>query len=49
MFGRTIWDELPECMFENFEIAWVKRGQLQNVHKGDFSPNIAQTKHMITG
>ena len=33
MFGRTIWDELPECIFEKFEIAWVKRGQLQNVQK----------------
>ena len=33
MFGRAIWDELPECIFENFEIAWVKRGQLQNVQK----------------
>ena len=21
MFGRTIWDKLPECIFENFEIA----------------------------
>ena len=38
MFGRVIWDKLPECIFENFEIARVKRvgncksvsGQLQN-------------------
>ena len=21
MFGREIWDKLPECTFENFEIA----------------------------
>ena len=21
MFGRAIWDKLPECMFENFEIS----------------------------
>ena len=24
MFGRAIWDKLPECIFENFEIARVK-------------------------
>ena len=30
MFGRTIWHKLPECIFENFEIARVKRGQIQN-------------------
>ena len=30
MFGRTIWHKLPECIFENFEIAQVKRGQIQN-------------------
>ena len=26
MFGRAIWDKLSECIFENFEIARVKRG-----------------------
>ena len=30
MFGRVIWDKLPACIFENFEIARVKRGQFQN-------------------
>ena len=30
MFGREIWEELPECIFENFEIARVKREQFQN-------------------
>ena len=25
MFGRAIWDKLPESIFENFEIARVKR------------------------
>ena len=25
MFGRWIWDKLSECIFENFEIARVKR------------------------
>ena len=29
-FGRAIWDKLPECIFENFEIARVKGGQFQN-------------------
>ena len=24
MFERTIWDKLPECIFENFEITRVK-------------------------
>ena len=24
MSGRAIWDKLPECIFENFEIARVK-------------------------
>ena len=33
MFGRAIWDKLPECIYENFEIAWVKRGQFQNFQK----------------
>ena len=25
MFGRTIWDKLPECIFENFETVQVKK------------------------
>ena len=33
MFGRAIWDKLPECIFENFEITRVKRGQFQNFLK----------------
>ena len=39
MFGRTTWDKLPECIFENFEIDRVKRGQFQNFqnHEGDLS------------
>ena len=32
-FGKAIWDKLPECIFENFEIARVKRGQFQNFQK----------------
>ena len=27
MFGRAIWNKLPECIFENFEAARVKRGE----------------------
>ena len=33
MFERAIWDKLPECIFENFKIARVKRGQFQNFQK----------------
>ena len=33
MFGRTILDLLPECIFGNVEIARVKRGQFQNFQK----------------
>ena len=28
MFGGDIW-KIPKCIFENFEIALVKRGQFQ--------------------
>ena len=30
MFGRATWDELPWCIFENFEIPRMKQGQFQN-------------------
>ena len=33
LFVRAIWDKLPECVFENFEIGRVKRGQFQNFKK----------------
>ena len=33
MLGRAIWDKLPECIFENFEIARVKREQFQIFQK----------------
>ena len=33
MFETAIWNKLPECIFENFEIARVKRGQFQNFQK----------------
>ena len=51
MFGREIWDNLPECILENFEITRVKGGQFQNFQKsqGSFSQKIAQTKHVVTG
>ena len=33
MLGRAIWDKLPESIFENFEIAQVKQGKVQNFQK----------------
>ena len=33
MFGRAIWDKLPDCIFENFEIARIKGGQFRNFQK----------------
>ena len=40
MFGRAIWDKLPEFIFENFEITRRKREQFQNFQKsrGCFFP-----------
>ena len=51
MFGRAIWDKLPDYIFEKFEIVRVKRGEFQNFQKsrGWFIPKIARTKHVITG
>ena len=50
-FGRVIWDKLPECIFENFEITQVKQGQFQNFQKsrGSFIPKIGLTKRAVTG
>ena len=50
MFGRAIWDKLPECIFENFEITRVqKRGQFQNFQKSRerFIPKIARTNIVL--
>ena len=33
MFGRAIWEKLTEYIFENFDIARVKRGQFQIFQK----------------
>ena len=33
MFGGAIWHKSPGCIFENVEIARVKRGQFQNIQK----------------
>ena len=33
IFGRAIWDKLPERIFGNFEFAWVQREQFQNFQK----------------
>ena len=51
MLGRVIWDNLPKCIFENFEINRVKRGQFQIFQKsrGGFIPKIARNKHVIKG
>ena len=50
VFGKAIQDTLPECIFENFEIARLKREQFQNYQgsRGWFIPKIARTKHMVT-
>ena len=40
MFLKAIWDKLPICIFESFEIARVKREkqfQIFEYHKGDLS------------
>ena len=37
MFGRAIWDKLPEYILENFDIALVKQ-----------APKIAGTNHVMT-
>ena len=51
MFARAIWDKLLECVFKNFEVARVKRGQFQSFQKWLwwFILNIARTKHLVTG
>ena len=33
MSGRAIWDKLSGFIFENLEVARVKRGQFQNFQK----------------
>ena len=51
MFGREVWDKLPECIFENFETAWVKREQFQILSKimKVIYPKISRIKHAVTG
>ena len=44
MFGSAIWDKLPKCIFENSEIARVKRGQFQNFQK---SKIFNEDNHML--
>ena len=38
MFRNAIWDKLPKCIFDNFEIARVKQGQFQNIQKSQELP-----------
>ena len=33
MFGWTIGDKLPKCIFENVDVSRFKRGQFQNFQK----------------
>ena len=42
MFGREIWDKLPECTFENFEIARGSEGnsKFSKNREGDFSQKL---------
>ena len=45
MFSKAIWDKLPECIFENFEIAKIQNSQKS---RGWFIPKIAKTKMWLT-
>ena len=42
MFVRANWDKLPECLFENFEIAQINEGnfKIYKNHKGDLSQKL---------
>ena len=44
MFGKATWDELPECIFENFETARVKRRQFQIFQRswGELSQKLSE-------
>ena len=50
MLGRTTWGKSPALIFENFEIAQVKRGQFQifKNHECDLSQMFPK-RNMITG
>ena len=39
MLGRAILNKLPECIFENFEIARVKRGHFQVFRSHEYPKN----------
>ena len=44
MFGREIWDKLPQCTFENFEIARGSEGnsKFSKNREGDFSQKLPE-------
>ena len=43
MFGKPIWDKLPECIFENFEIeSNVGNFKILKNHDGDLSQKAFQ-------
>ena len=51
MLRRVLWDKLPECIFESFETALVKRGQFQIFPKlrGWFIQKVTQNERVMTG
>ena len=50
MLGRTTWGKSPALIFENFEIAQVKRGQFQifKNHECDLSQMLSHDYWLIT-
>ena len=44
MFGRNIWLNYPNKIFENFEIAQIKRGHFKifKIHVGDLSQRLPE-------
>ena len=50
MFRKVVWYKLPKWIFENFEIARVKRGQFKifKNHEGDLSHKTPEP-NVITG
>ena len=47
MFWKAIWDKLPECIFENFDTARVKRGWVGDC-EGDLFQKLSEP-NVITG
>ena len=49
MFSRAILDELPDCIFEHFEIAQAEQRQLQNfkTYKDELSAKSQESKTQL--